>query len=83
MFFYTSLVILSLPLVVLDKVGENNKGLHLGLITGGAALLSIGILYIFGIYRDRKRRTYQGVRYPLYGLSLSLPALVLISLSGY
>jgi hypothetical protein len=31
MFFYTSLVILSLPLVVLDKVGENSKGLHLGL----------------------------------------------------
>jgi len=83
MFFYTSLVILSLPLIVLDKVGENSKGLHLGLITGGAALLSIGILYIFGIYRDRKSRTYQGVRYPLYGLSLSLPALVLISLSRY
>ena len=83
MFFYIALVTLSLPLIVVDHAGEYNKGLHLGLITGGAALLSVGFLYVFGIYRDRKRRTYQGVRYPLYGLALSLPALVLISASEY
>ena len=83
MFFYIALVTLSLPLIVVDHAGEYNKGLHLGLITGGAALLSVGVLYVFGIYRDRKRRTYQGVRYPLYGLALSLPALVLISVSEY
>ena len=83
MFFYTSLVILTLPLLVVEAVGEDSKGLHLGLITGGAALLSVGFLYVFGIYRDRKRRTYQGVKYPLFGLLLALPALVLISVSEY
>ena len=83
MFFYTSLVILTLPLLVVRAVGENSKGLHLGLITGGAALLSVGALYVFGIYRDRKRRTFQGVKYPLYGLTLALPALVLISTSEH
>ncbi len=83
MFFYIALVTLSLPLVVVEHAGEYSKGLHLGLITGGAALLSVGILYFFGIYRDRKRRTYQGIRYPLYGLALALPALVLISTSEY
>ncbi len=79
MFFYTALVTLTLPLVVVEKAGEHVKGLHLGLVTGGAALLSVGILYAFGVYRDRESRTRQGASYPLYGLALSLPALALIA----
>jgi MFS family permease len=81
-FFHSSLVILALPLIVVKNAGENSKGLHLGLITGDAALLSVGILYVFGIYRDRKSRIQQGWNYPLYSLILSLPALFIISLSG-
>ena len=70
MFFYTALVTLTLPLVVVEKAGEHVKGLHLGLVTGGAALLSVGILYLFGMYRDRECRALQGASYPLYGLAL-------------
>ena len=79
MFFYTALVTLTLPLVVVEKAGEHVKGLHLGLVTGGAALLSVGILYLFGMYRDRECRALQGASYPLYGLALSIPALAVIA----
>jgi len=79
---YTALVVLSLPLIIVKSVGEHSKGLHLGLITGGGALLSVGAVYFFGLYRDRRSRINQGFRYPLYSLALSLPALVIISLSG-
>lgn len=82
MFYYTSLVTLSLPLVVVERAGEEVKGFHLGLITGGAALLSVAVLYLFGVYRDRKCRAHRGSDYPLFGLAISLPALAVISLKG-
>ena len=69
MFVYTSLVTLTLPLLVVETVGDQSKGKHLGLITAAAALLSVGILYAFGRYRDRESRLIQGPRYPLYGLA--------------
>lgn len=81
MFYYTALVNLSLPLVIVTKVGEDSKGFYLGMVTGGAAILSVVLLYGFGIYRDREERIRQGSNYPLYGLALSLPALLTISVS--
>jgi len=83
MFFYTALVTLSLPVIVVEKAGESSKGVHLGLITAAGALLSIGVLSLFGIYRDRKSRTYQGASYPLFGLAVSLPALAAVSFHEY
>ncbi|MBD3414675.1 MAG: hypothetical protein GF421_09635 [Candidatus Aminicenantes bacterium] len=80
-FSYTALVVLSLPLIIVKNVGEHSKGLHLGLITGGGALLSVGAVYFFGLYRDRKNRIHQGFRYPIYSLALSFPALIIISLT--
>ena len=79
MFVYTSLVTLTLPLLVVETVGDQSKGKHLGLITAAAALLSVGILYAFGRYRDRESRLIQGPRYPLYGLGLMLPGLIILA----
>ena len=82
MFYYTAMVTLSLPLVVVEQAGEEVKGLHLGLITGAGAIMSILVLYLFGVYRDRKCRMAQGSNYPLCGLAVSLPALLLLAWSG-
>jgi len=79
MFVYTSLVTLTLPLLVVETVGDQGKGKHLGLITAGGAFLSVGILYIFGRFRDRKSRIIQGPKYPLYGLGLMLPGLIILA----
>jgi hypothetical protein len=79
MFVYTTLVTLTLPLFIVEKVGDQSKGKHLGLITAAAALLSVGILYAFGRYRDRESRLIQGPKYPLYGLGLMLPGLIILS----
>ena len=82
MFVYTSLVTLTLPMVVVEAVGDQSKGKHLGLITAATALLSVVILYIFGRYRDRKIRLNQGLRYPIYGLGLMLPGLFILTAGG-
>ena len=82
MFVYTSLVTLTLPMVVMEAVGDQSKGKHLGLITAAAALLSVAILYIFGRYRDRKSRRIQGPRYPIYGLGLMLSGLIILTVGG-
>lgn len=79
MFVYTSLVTLTLPLFVVETMGDQSKGKHLGLITATAALLSVGILYFFGRFRDREHRIIQGPRYPLYGLLLMLPGLIFLA----
>jgi hypothetical protein len=82
MFVYTSLVTLTLPLYIVEMVGDTNKGKHLGLITAAAALLCVGILYVFGLYRDRDIRLVQGPRYPLYGLLFILPGLFILTAGG-
>jgi len=79
MFVYTSLVTLTLPLFVVETVGDQSKGKHLGLITAAAAFLSVGILYLFGRFRDRKSRIIQGPKYPIYGLGLMLPGLIILA----
>lgn len=82
MFVYTSLVTLTLPMVVVEAVGDQSKGKHLGLITAATALLSVAILYVFGRYRDRKSRPIQGPRYPVYGLGLMMAGLIILTLGG-
>ena len=73
MFVYTSLVTLTLPLLVWKLVGDQDKGQHLGLITAGAAFFDVGILYVFGRFRDQKSRIIQGTNLSGYGLGLMLP----------
>ncbi|MDY0296348.1 MAG: hypothetical protein RB296_03430 [Acidobacteriota bacterium] len=78
LFVYTSLVTLTLPVWILQNVGDEVKGRHLGLITAAAALLSVALLAVFGWYRDRRSRIAQGPKYPLYALGLMLPGLLLL-----
>ncbi|HDQ04707.1 MAG TPA: MFS transporter [Deltaproteobacteria bacterium] len=78
MFVYTSLVTLTLPVWILQEVGDQVKGVHLGMITAAAALLSVGMLVFFGWYRDRESRIIQGPKYPLYALGIMLPGLILL-----
>lgn len=79
LFVYTSLVTLTLPVWILQNVGDDAKGRHLGLITAAAALLSVALLAVFGWYRDRKNRIAQGPKYPLYALGVMLPGLLLLN----
>ncbi len=77
-----AVVTLALPVVVIEVVGVEGKGLHLGLITAAAAMMSIAVLYALGRYSDRHRARYGRRRYPLYGLALSLAPLSVLVFEG-
>jgi MFS family permease len=73
-----SLVALTLPAIVMETVGVDQKGLHLGLITAAGALISIAVVYAIGGYGDRNRARQGRRRYPLYGLLLLLAPLAVL-----
>lgn len=79
-FSHTALFVLTFPLVVLRSVGPESKGLHLGLVSGSAAVISILFVLAAGIYADHDSGNGKHKLRVIGSLCLSLPPLVIIAL---
>ena len=53
-FSHTALFVLTLPLLLLQTVGPENKGFYLALVNCSAAFISLFLLWLAGSYVDRR-----------------------------
>ena len=83
-FYYSALITLTLPKIIQEAVGDQQKGLHLGSVMGLASLVSILLLYILGHLSDVYIQRSDRKRYQTCSLFLSLPPLLVFALgAGY